>query len=402
MYNYGRKPHRMKKNVSFSTFCTLLIISFCAFSQSNIKTGAERTDQYVSYLKGKTIAMVVNQTSTIGSTHLVDSLQHLGINIKAVFAPEHGFRGDADAGEKVDNTIDKRTGLPIVSLYGKHYKPYPEDLKGVDLVIFDIQDVGVRFYTYISTMHYVMEACAENKVELMVLDRPNPNGFYVDGPVLDPKFKSFVGVHPIPVVHGMTIGEYAKMINGQKWLKDGIQCKLKVITMENWDHSKSYDLPVKPSPNLPNAQSICLYPSICFFEGTEISLARGTLFPFQAIGAPALKDQPFSFVPKSIPGMSKNPPNENQTCNGVDLRNYNCEEFKTSKKLNLQWLFDMYKAYPQKDKFFLPSLFFDKLAGTDQLRKQLIEGKTETEIRKSWEPALSQYKEMRKKYLLYK
>lgn len=392
----------MKKIVSFSTFCTLLIISFCAFSQSNIKTGAERTDQYVSYLKGKTIAMVVNQTSTIGTTHLVDSLQHLGINIKAVFAPEHGFRGDADAGEKVDNTIDKRTGLSIVSLYGKHYKPYPEDLKGIDLVIFDIQDVGVRFYTYISTMHYVMEACAENKVELMVLDRPNPNGFYVDGPVLDPKFKSFVGMHPIPVVHGMTIGEYAKMINGQKWLKDGIQCKLKVITMENWDHSKSYDLPVKPSPNLPNAQSICLYPSICFFEGTEISLARGTLFPFQAIGAPALKDQPFSFVPKSIPGMSKNPPNENQTCNGVDLRNYNCEEFKATKRLNLQWLIEMYKTYPQKDKFFLPSLFFDKLAGTDQLRMQLIEGKSENEIRKSWEPGLSQYKEMRKKYLLYK
>ncbi|POY35287.1 DUF1343 domain-containing protein [Solitalea longa] len=399
------------KRVFFFLFFILFACSITSYAQfiiplskkqGKIITGAERTTSYVPYLKNKTIALVVNQTSTIGTTHLVDSLQRLGTKIKVVFAPEHGIRGDADAGEKVDNTVDKKTGLSIVSLYGKHYKPYPEDLQGVDLVIFDIQDVGARFYTYISTLHYVMEACAENGVELMVLDRPNPNGFYVDGPVLDPKFKSFVGMHPVPVVHGMTVGEYAKMINGEKWLKEGIQCKLKVISMENWDHEKPYKLPVKPSPNLPNNQAIYLYPSICFFEGTEISLARGTMFPFQAFGAPELSNQPFSFTPKSIQGMSKNPPHENKVCNGVDLRNFDCTVFAKTKRLNLKWLLDMYQAYPDKSNFFLKTLFFDKLAGTDQLRNQIIAGKTETEIRKSWEPALSKYKQMRKKYLIYK
>ncbi|SMO76055.1 exo-beta-N-acetylmuramidase NamZ family protein [Solitalea koreensis] len=367
-----------------------------------VVVGAAQTNEYLPKLKGKTIAIVVNQTSMIGNIHLVDSLLHLGINIKTVFAPEHGFRGDADAGEKVDNSVDAKTHLPIVSLYGKHYKPYPEDLKGVDIVIFDIQDVGVRFYTYISTLHYLMEACAENNVDVMVFDRPNPNGFYVDGPILDPKFKSFVGMHPVPIVHGLTIGEYAQMINGEKWLKDGIQCKLSVISMKNWDHSKTYILPIKPSPNLPNNQAVLLYPSICLFEGTEISLARGTSFPFQAIGAPALKDQPFSFTPVSIQGMSKNPPHENQECHGVDLRNFDTYFFKKQRKLNLKWLLNMYKIYPDKEKFFLPTLFFDKLAGSDQLRKQLIAGKSESEIRASWEPGLSNFKKMRTRYLLYR
>ncbi|UKJ06510.1 exo-beta-N-acetylmuramidase NamZ domain-containing protein [Solitalea lacus] len=399
----------MKKTI-LSGFILLLIGIVTGYSQiviplskknNPIITGAQRTAQYFPYLKNKQVGLVVNQTSTIGTTHLADTLLSAGIKVKAVFAPEHGFRGDADAGEKVDNTIDKKTGLPIISLYGKHYKPYPEDFNGIDVVIFDIQDVGVRFYTYISTLHYVMEACSENDIELLILDRPNPNGFYVDGPILDPKFKSFVGMHPVPIVHGMTIGEYAKMINGEGWLKDGKQCKLKVITMQNWDHNRAYTLPIKPSPNLPNNQSIYLYPSICFFEGTEISLARGTLFPFQAIGAPELTKYSFSFTPKSIPGMSKNPPQENKTCYGIDLRNYNLSGIVKTKKLNLNWLMEMYKAYPDKEKFFLKTLFFDKLAGTDQLRKQLIAGKTESEIRKSWEPALTQYKEMRKKYLLY-
>ena len=386
-------------------FC---LLSFLVNAQSTphkdtIIPGADQTSLYINYLKGKNIGMVVNQTSVIGAhfTPSVDSLLSLGINIKKIFGPEHGFRGNASNGASVNNSIDPKTGLPVISLYGnKHYKPTPQDLKGLDLVIFDIQDVGARFYTYISTLHYVMEACAENHVELMILDRPNPNGFYVDGPVLDTAFHSFVGMHPVPIVHGMTIAEYAQMINGEGWLKDHVKCKLKIIKVANYSHNLSYKLPVNPSPNLNTYQSILLYPSLCLFEGTTLSLGRGTLTPFQEIGHPALKGlYSYNFTPVSIPGMSEDPPQKNQVCYGIDLKNYNTAIFKNTGRLNLTWLIELYNAFPDKQHFF--NAYFTKLAGSDQLHKQIEAGKTEQQIRDSWEPALSKYKMMRRKYLLY-
>jgi len=372
-------------------------------ASAKIIPGADRTELYIDYLRGKNIGMVVNQTSVIGEklTPSVDSLLKLSIHITKIFGPEHGFRGDASNGASVNDTIDAKTGLPVISLYGnKHYKPTPDDLKNLDLVIFDIQDVGARFYTYISTLHYVMEACAENDVELMILDRPNPNGFYVDGPVLDTVFRSFVGMHPVPVVHGMTIGEYAQMINGEGWLKNHVQCKLKIIKVANYTHNSSYTLPVNPSPNLNTAESILLYPSVCLFEGTKLRLGRGTYSPFLQIGHPLLKGvYDYSFTPISIPGMSDDPPQKNQVCYGIDLKNYNTNIFKTTGQLNLAWLLELYKAFPDKAHFF--TAYFTKLAGTDELRKQIEDGKTEQEIRASWEPALSRFKIMRRKYLLY-
>ncbi len=364
-----------------------------------LQLGAEQTAVYLPLLKDKTVALVVNQTSVIHSTHLVDSLLALGVNIKYIFAPEHGFRGDADAGEKIANSIDDRTGLPLISLYGSQRKPSAENLKGVDIVIFDIQDVGARFYTYISTLHYVMEACAENKVEVMVFDRPNPNGFYVDGPILESNFKSFVGMHPVPIVHGLTVGEYAKMMNGEGWLENKATCSLSVIPMKNYNRDAEYILPIKPSPNLPNQQSIYLYPSLCLFEGTVMSMGRGTYFPFQVLGHPDLKSQPFEFTPVSIVGMSKNPPHENKICFGIDLRGYEIENIKTAKQINLGWLIDFYRQFPEKEKFFIP--FFERLAGTAELRKQIIAGKSEAEIRASWQPGLVEFKSIRNKYLLY-
>lgn len=365
--------------------------------------GADQTQLYVDYLKGKNIGMVVNQTSVIGPqlTPSVDSLLNLGISIKKIFGPEHGFRGNASNGATVNDSTDPKTGLPVVSLYGnKHYKPTPDDLKGLDLVIFDIQDVGARYYTYISTLHYVMEACAENNVELMILDRPNPNGFYVDGPILDTAFHSFVGMHPVPIVHGMTIAEYAQMINGEGWLKNHVQCKLKIIKVVGYSHSLSYTLPVWPSPNLNSQQSILLYPGLCLFEGTTLSLGRGTYTPFQEVGHPALKGKyAYNFTPVSIPGMSEDPPQKNQVCYGIDLRNYNTNIIKTTGKLNLAWLIELYKAFPDKQHFF--NVYFAKLAGGNELRKQIEAGKTEQQIRDSWEPGLSHYKTMRRKYLLY-
>ncbi|WP_345951663.1 DUF1343 domain-containing protein [Mucilaginibacter sp. PAMB04274] len=363
---------------------------------------ANETQLYLPYLKGKKVGMVVNPTSIIGSKKiaLVDSLLKVGIQITKIYGPEHGFRGNASDGATVTNEVDAKTKIPVVSLYGKNNKPTPADLKGINLLVFDIQDVGARFYTYISTLHYVMEACAENNIELMVLDRPNPNGFYVDGPVLDTAFKSFVGMHPIPVVHGMTIAEYAQMINGEGWLKGRIKCKLKVVKMLNYQHNLPYTLPVNPSPNLNTAQSILLYPGICFFEGTTLSLGRGTPFPFQVVGHPALKGKyNFSFTPVSIPGVSDNPPQKNVECFGVDYRNYDTSKIREDKKLNLSWLLSFYQNFPEKSKFFIA--YFTRLAGTDKLQKQIEVGLTEQQIRQSWEPALSKFKEVRKKYLLY-
>lgn len=358
--------------------------------------GAERTEAYLPALKGKKVALLINQTATVGSAHLVDTLVQSGVQVVRIFAPEHGFRGVADAGEHIRDGKDAKTGVPITSLYGSRKKPSREDLQDADLVIFDIQDVGARFYTFISSLHYLMEACVEYNKPLMVLDRPNPNGWYVDGPVLEPAFTSFVGVDPIPVVHGLTVGEYAQMVNGEQWLPQGRQCALQVIPCANYTHAMRYTLPVKPSPNLPNAQSIYLYPSICFFEGTDISVARGTTFPFQAVGAPSVTLKTFSFTPQSVEG-AKSPPHLNKVCYGLDLRKAD----STRPGLDLSYLISMYKHYPDTAKFFLSNGFFDKLAGTASLRKQIIQGVPEADIKKSWQPALNTYKAKRKKYLLY-
>lgn len=372
-------------------------------AQQEIITGADQTDMYMDYLKGKNVGMVINQTSVIGKnlTLTVDSFQRAGITIKKIFGPEHGFRGDASNGAGVSDSVDPSTGIPVISLYGnKHYKPTPADLQGIDLMIFDIQDVGVRFYTYLSTLHYVMEACAENNIELMILDRPNPNGFYIDGPVLDTAFRSFVGLNPIPVVFGLTVAEYAQMLNGEGWLKNHVQCKLKIIKVANYTHAMPYKLPVNPSPNLNTEQSILLYPSVCLFEGTTLSLGRGTMLPFLQIGHPLLKGKyVFSFKPVSIPGMSEDPPQKDKVCYGIDLENYDTGIIRSTGKLNLTWLMELYNAFPDKAHFF--NSYFSKLAGTDQLRKQIEAGESEQEIRASWEPALGNYKTMRKKYLLY-
>lgn len=364
-----------------------------------IRVGAERTEQYLNFLKNKKIAVLANQSSLIGNTHLVDSLLKLSIDVKKVFCPEHGFRGDADAGEQIKNYKDPKTHLPVISLYGASKKPSVKDLTGIDYLIFDLQDVGARFYTYISTLKYVMEACAENEVKLIVLDRPNPNGFYIDGPIREEAFSSFVGIAPIPVVHGLTVGEFAKMANGQGWLANGKICELTVITCENYSHRDYYTLPIYPSPNLPTMTSVYLYPSLCFFEGTAVSLGRGTNKPFQQIGYPNLSGTDYSFTPVSTPGASKNPPYKDQLCKGYDLTDYGETMVKLEKKINLFWLIELYKGYPDKDKFF--TSYFNKLAGNSTLKEQIIAGKTEDEIRASWQAGIDEYKRMRKRYLLY-
>jgi uncharacterized protein YbbC (DUF1343 family) len=362
-------------------------------AKNDMEIGAEQFNLYLPALKGKKVGLVVNQTSMVRDKHLVDVLLTNKVDVKKIFVPEHGFRGDADAGEKVDNSIDPVTKLPLVSLYGDNKKPKPDQIADLDVLIFDIQDVGVRFYTYISTLHYVMEAAAENNIKVLVLDRPNPNGEYIDGPILDPKFKSFVGIHPIPVVHGVTVGELALMINGEGWLKNGVKCDLEVVKVKNYNREMPYSLPVKPSPNLPNDLSIKLYPSLCFFEGTKVSVGRGTHFPFQVIGYPDKKFGDFEFKPVSIPGMAKSPLHENKTCYGVDLRSSDMEAF------TLKYVIDFYQKSGEKEKFF--NNFFDKLAGNDELRKQIIEGKTEDQIRRSWKDGLDNYRNIRQKYLLY-
>lgn len=375
--------------------------------QSGIRTGAEQTEKYLTLVKGKRIAVVANQTSVIGKTSLVDSLKSLGVNIVKIFGPEHGFRGTASAGAVVADSVDAKTGIPEISLYGRKSKPSKEDLADVDLVIFDIQDVGARFYTYINLLARVMEACADNNRGLLILDRPNPNGFTVDGPILDMKLKSGIGMFPIPITHGMTVGELARMYNGEGWLTNKVQCKITVIPVAGYAHDMEYVLPVAPSPNLNTAQSILLYPSLCLFEGTIISQGRGTHFPFTVLGNPDLKDRyDFSFSPVSIKGMSETPLHQNKACYGLDLRNFDTSELKKTGKINLNWLISMYQAYPFKEKFFdfkqsKQMGNFDKLAGTTLLKEQITGGKSEKEIRESWEPGLSDFKKLRKKYVLY-
>ncbi len=369
---------------------TLALINFSTYAQ-NLTTGAERIDFYLPLLNQKNVGFIGNQTSMIGNTHLVDSLLKLDINIIKVFSPEHGFRGIADAGEIVENEMDKRTGIPIVSLYGKNKKPNSNQLEKIDILIFDIQDVGARFYTYISTLHYVMEAAAENNIHLIILDRPNPNGHYIDGPIREEKFKSFVGMHPVPIVHAMTIGEYGKMINGENWISK--KCHLSVIHMLNYNHNMHYDLPNKPSPNLPNSKAINLYPSLCLFEGTNISIGRGTKYPFQHFGAPHLNSN-YSFIPKSGKG-SKFPKYVNQKCFGTNLRFQ--DNYLT--KLNLNWLIECFNNAVDQENFF--NDFFDKLAGTDKLRQAIIAGKNAESIRLSWKSDIDSFKKIRKKYLLY-
>ncbi len=366
---------------------------------TSLRLGAERLDVLLAMLDGKRVGLLVNHTALVGKTHLVDTLLQHGVQITKIFGPEHGFRGNAADGEVVKNGVDVKSGLPVISLYGKNRKPTPEQVADTDVLVFDIQDVGTRFYTYISSMHYLMEAAAENGKKVIILDRPNPHGGYTDGPILRPEFKSFVGMHPIPVVHGLTVGELAQMINGEGWLAGGLKCELIVITMKNWAHGDEYLLPVHPSPNLPNNQAIRLYPSLCFFEGTAISVGRGTPFPFQVLGSPQLKGFDFTFTPVTINGVAVNPLHEKQTCYGVDLR-----EAKTSARIDLSYLIDMYKAFPDKENFFWNPFdrnYIDKLAGTDELRKQIRNGMSEEQIRATWKEGLTNYNRTRSKYLLY-
>lgn len=364
-----------------------------------ILPGARLMSNYLPLVQGKRVAVVANHTTLVSSKHLVDTLLSVGVTVKKIFSPEHGFRGDIEAGELIGNYIDKVTGLPVISLYGGSKKPKPADLSDVDVVIFDLQDVGVRFYTYISTMHYVMEACAENNKPLIILDRPNPNGFYVDGPVLDTAYRSFVGMHPVPLIHGMTIGEFAQMINGEGWLKGKIQCNLTVIPCRGYTHSMTTALPVRPSPNLPNHLSILLYPSLGLFEGTVVSVGRGTDYPFQVFGFPNFPDKGFRYIPVEKRGASLNPPYKGKPVYGIDLRDYSVNYFLDRREIILDWLIYSYNNYPEKDKFF--NNFFNLLAGTSVLRQQIENGLTPSEIRATWQPALEQFKLLRKKYLLY-
>ncbi|MBP2283253.1 uncharacterized protein YbbC (DUF1343 family) [Flavobacterium sp. CG_23.5] len=371
------------------------LIKVTSVSKNKIKTGADNYTAYLSILKGKKIGIVTNQTGILSDkTHLVDFLLGKNIAVKTIFAPEHGFRGTADAGEHVVDGKDSKTGLPIISLYGDNKKPKPEQLVGIDILVFDLQDVGARFYTYISSLHYIMEACADNNIPLLILDRPNPNGSIVDGPILEKEFTSFVGMHPIPLLHGMTIGEYAKMINGEKWLKNGIQCKLTVIQCLNYNRKMNYSLPIKPSPNLPNDKAVNLYASLCLFEGTNVSVGRGTEKQFQIYGSPYLPKSGFSFIPKPNLG-AQNPLYNGVECFGEDLSS----QTKVN-QLELKWLIKAYHSTTDKSKFF--NSFFTKLAGTKKLQKQIENGISEKEIRESWKDGLQQFKKMSEKYLIYK
>lgn len=394
--------------------CFIMLQSYCAMQAGPgneeqqiepLLLGAERMDVYLPLLKDKKVGVVVNHTSIVSHTakgpHLVDSLIHRNVQIKRIFTPEHGFRGTADAGEHISNDNDPALGIPIISLYGATRKPLPEHLEGLDVIVFDIQDVGVRFYTYISTMHYVMEACAEQGIPVIILDRPNPNGFYVDGPVLDTAMRSFVGMHPVPIVHGMTVGEFAQMINGEGWLEGGIKCDLTVVECEGYSHELLYTLRIKPSPNLPNMTAIYLYPSLCLFEGTQMSIGRGTEFPFQVVGHPDYEPGTFKFTPESTPGATK-PKLEGKLCNGYDLRTYDLGYWLERRKIDIGWLISIYRYYKEegKTKKFFTS-YFDKLAGTTELREQIESQTKETKIRDSWRSDLSQFISLRRKYLLY-
>ena len=388
-----------KKILFKSTFLFwLTMVSFTSGScQKKITISAANIDAYIPLLKQKKVGIVAHQASLISNTkntiHLVDLLRKKNISIQKVFAPEHGFRGTADAGEKIENQIDSKTQLPIISLYGKNRKPNKEQLKGIEVMVFDLQDVGVRFYTYLSTLHNVMEACAENNIPLIVLDRPNPNAHYIDGPVLNLEHKSFVGMHPVPIVYGMTIGEYAQMINGEKWLSNSIKCDLTVIPLKNYTHQTTYELTVRPSPNLPNKQSIALYPSLCLLEPTKVSIGRGTDLQFQVYGHPGFPKTDFSYVPKSNFG-SKNPKHKGQICYGENLTTVN-----PPSKIELKWLLNAYSNFSEKDSFFLKG--FERISGVSNLKKQLIEGANEKTIRDSWTDGLNEFKKIRTKYLLY-
>ncbi len=370
-------------------------------------TGAEQTDAYIPYLKGKRVAIMANPTSIIGNSHLVDSLHKLGVNIVKVFGPEHGFRGNASAGVHVSDETDSATGIPVISLYGPKRKPSKEDMANVDVLIYDLQDVGCRFYTNINALSRLMETCHEFDKELLILDRPNPNAFLIDGPILDMKYKSGIGMFPIPISHGLTVGEFAQMANGEGWLTNKVKCKLKIIKVANYNHEMPYTLPVKPSPNLNTQQSILLYPSTCLFEGIYLNHGRGTLYPFTVIGSPELKGKyGFSFTPTSIKGMAETPLFMNQLCYGLDLRNYDTDIFRKTRQINIQWIIELYKASPFKEKFFDSKLSnqmgkIENLMGNGIFRQQIIDGKSEAVIRASWEPGLSDYKKMREKYLLY-
>lgn len=396
----------MKINFKLVLIIFGLIANSIIFSQNinlveyeAITTGAQQLEKYGQLIKGKRIAIVANQSSIVGEKHLIDFLLEKEVIISKVFSPEHGFRGTAGAGEKVQSNIDSKTGIQIVSLYGKHKKPTITDLQDIDIVLFDLQDVGVRFYTYISTLTYVMEACAENNKPIIILDRPNPNGFYVDGPVLETEYKSFVGMHPVPVVYGMTIGEYAKMVNGEKWLNDGISCDLSIIKLKNYKRNMLVKLPIKPSPNLPNWESVYLYPSLCFFEGTVISAGRGTDFPFQIYGHPDLKLGSFNFTPTPNVG-SKYPKLEGKHCNGQNLSGY-AHNFKNNNVgLNLSWLIETYKTL-NNDSIVMFNNYFNTLAGNKELKQQIIDGWSEEKIKESWQQGLNDFKAIRKKYLIY-
>ena len=374
---------------------------------TGIRTGAEQTEKYLPILKGKRIAIMANQTTMIGKTHLVDSLKTLGLNIVKIFGHEHGFRGQASAGVRIADEADPKTGIQIVSLYGAKNKPTKEDLADVDLLIYDMQDVGCRFFTQINALSRLMEACHDNEKELLILDRPNPNGYLIDGPILDMKYRSGIGMFPIPMSHGLTVGEFAQMANGEGWLKDKVKTKITIISVANYNHDMPYTLPVKPSSNLNTQQAVLLYPSTCMFEGVYVNHGRGTLFPFTVLGSPELKGKyEFSYTPTGIKGMAETPLFMNQVCYGLDLRNYDVEQLRKTKKINLQWIMELYKAHPYKDKFFDSKLskemgVIERLIGSGLFRQQIIDGKSEEEIRASWEPGLSEYKVMRKKYLLY-
>lgn len=389
------------------TIFLLLLWSLVVFGQSNnlklveydeIKSGAAQIESYLPLLLNHNIAVVANQSSLVGNTHLIDTLLSHDIVIKSIFCPEHGFRGVADAGKEISDSTDLKTNIPIISLYGAHKKPLSSDLDNISLVLFDLQDVGTRFYTYISTLTYVMEACAENNIPIIVLDRPNPNGYFIDGPVLEKKYQSFVGLHPVPVVYGMTIGEYARMVAGEKWINKADSLNIKVIPLAGWDHNMIVKLKTKPSPNLPNWQSVYLYPSLCFFEGTIMSVGRGTDFPFQVYGHPNFMIGSFMFTPVSKEGASY-PKYEDIACYGSNLNGY-AENFKKNPhQINLSWLIGSYEVMKHKGDFF--NNYFEKLSGTDELREQITTGLSENEIRKSWQPEINNFKKIRTKYLLY-
>jgi uncharacterized protein YbbC (DUF1343 family) len=400
-------------NLTRSTLVLLCALSLLLANSSfadaggKLMTGADRTDQYVPYLKGKRVGLVGNPTSIIGDKPSIDVLPGLGVKLVKLFGPEHGFRGNASNGTKVSDEVDPATGIPIISLYGKKNKPSADDLSDLDVLIYDIQDMGVRFYTNINVLRNVMDACAEHDKELLILDRPNPHAYMVDGPILDMKLKSGIGQFPIHIAHGMTTAEFAQMINGEGWLANGRKCKLKIIPNANYTHDTPYVLPVKPSPNLNTPQSVMLYPSTCLFEGTILNHGRGTMMPFTVLGAPALKGKyEFSYTPHSIPGMSEDPVHKDQVCYGLDLRNYDVEQLRKKRQINLQWMIELYNAYPDKARFFDQSYHkqignIDKLAGTYEFKKQIMAGMSEDEIRKTWQPGLEAFKKIRAKYLIY-